>query len=196
MNAIDNEWNALMADWQVEEAAPSEDTRKRIRQKVQRQGIRMILIALFEVIGCAAMLLWVWRESMDEPREIALVGVAGTAVLIAVGLAFSFWNRRGIWAPTTESTLTFIELSLERQRRKLEALRFCPWFLALELAFLIPWSLWALLSQPSPPWKWFFAFGWMAGMSALLLVFWSWYKRKTLHKIAEWEELRRALGPE
>lgn len=196
MNAIDNEWNEMMADWQVEETAPSDDTRKKIRQRVQRQGIRMILVALFEVIGSAAMLAWVWQESMDEPREIAIVGIAGTAVLIAVALGFSLWNRRGIWTPATESTMTYIELSLKRQRRKLDALRFCPWFLALELAFLIPWSLWALLSEPSPLLKWFFAFGWMAGMSALLLVFWSWYRRKTLRKIAEWEELRRALSLE
>lgn len=193
MNAIDNEWNDLMADWQVEETAPSDETRKRIRQRVRRQSIRMILTTLFEVAGSAAMLVWVWDQSLDQPRSIALVGFFGTAVLIAVALGFSLWNRRGIWGPATESTMTFIELSLERQRRKLEALRFCPWFLALELAFLLPWSVWALLSEPSPLWKWVFAFGWMAGMSALLLAWWAWYKKKTLREATEWEELRRAL---
>ena len=196
MNAIDSEWNDLMADWQAEEPTPaplSEEGRQRIRRRVRRYGYRMILITLFELAGCAAMLAWVWKGTLDEPRAIGTVGVVGTAILIAVALAFSLWNRRGIWAPATESTLTFVELSLERQRRKLEALRFCPWFLAGELAFLVPWSVWALLSKPAEPWRWFFAFGWMIGLSAFFLVFWAWYKKRTLRELAEWEELRQAL---
>lgn len=196
MNAIDNEWNDLMADWQAEEPAPaplSEEGRQRIRRRVRRYGYKMILITLFELAGCAAMLAWVWKGTLDEPRAIGTVGVVGTAILIAVALGFSLWNRRGIWAPATESTLTFVELSLERQRRKLEALRFCPWFLAGELAFLVPWSVWALLSKPAEPWRWFFAFGWMIGLSAFFLVFWAWYKKRTLRELAEWEELRQAL---
>ena len=197
MNAIDNEWRDLMTDWQSEEpAAVSDETRQRIRRRVKRYGYRMMLITLFEVVGCAATLAWIWKESLDEPRAVGIVGFAGTAVLIAVALGFSLWNRRGIWAPATESTLTFVELSLERQRRKLVALRFCPWFLALELAFLVPWSVWALLAKSSEPWKWFFAFGWMGGFSLLLLFWWVWYRRRTLREMAEWEELRRALDVE
>lgn len=204
MNAVDKEWGDLMADWQADEAVPgealpgplSDEARQRIRRRVRRYGYRMVLITLLEIAGCAAMLAWVWKESLDQPRAIGTVGVAGTAVLIAVALAFSLWNRRGIWAPATESTLTFVELSLERQRRNLEALRFCPWFLAAELAFLVPWSVWALLSKPAEPWRWLFAFGWMIGMSALLLVWWAWYKKKTLREMAEWKELRRVLEGE
>lgn len=202
MNAIDNEWRDLMADWQSEEPADtvpeplSDEVRQRIRRKVKRYGYRMVLITLFELAGSAAMLAWIWKESMDHPRAVGIVGFAGTAVLIAVALVFSLWSRRGIWAPATESTLTFVELSLERQRRKLVALRFCLWFLALELAFLIPWSVWALLAKPSEPWRWLFAFGWMGGFSILLLAWWAWYRRKTLRETAEWEELRRVLDGE
>lgn len=199
MNAIDHEWRDLMADWQSEEATPaplSDEVRQRIRRRVRRYGYRMVFLTLFEWIGCAATLAWIWKESVEQPRAIGTVGFAGTAVLIALALAFSLWNRRGIWAPATESTLTFVELSLERQRRKLVALRFCPWFLAVELAFLVPWSVWALLSQPSEPWQWLFAFSWMIGMSALLLAWGAWYKKKTLRETAEWEELLRALSVE
>jgi hypothetical protein len=199
MNAIDNEWRDLMADWQTDEASPaplSGEVRQRIRQKVRRYGYRMILLTLSEVAGGAAMLAWIWKGSLDQPRAIGTVGFAGTAVLMALALGFSLWNRRGTWAPASESTLTFVELSLKRQRRKLEALRFCPWFLAGELAFLVPWSVWALLSRPAEPWRWLFAFGWMIGMTALFLAWSAWYRKRTLRETAEWEELRRALGVE
>ena len=199
MNAIDNEWRDLMADWQADEAAPaplSDEARQRIRRKVRRYGRGLVLLTLFEIAGCAAALAWLWKELLAQPGAVGTVGFAGTAVFIAVALAFSFWNRRGIWAPASESTLTFVELSLERQRRKLVALRICPWFLAAELAFLVPWTLWALLSKPAEPWRWLFAFGWMIGASALLLAWSAWYKKKTLRQTAEWEELRRELGAE
>lgn len=192
MNAIDNEWRDLMADWQSGE--PVEH--RRIRRKVRRQGCRMVLLTLFEIAGCAALLAWIGKASLEQPRAIGTVGFAGTAVLVVLALAFSLWNRRGIWAPASESTITFVELSLERQRRKLVALRFGPWLLAVELAFLVPWSVWALLSRPAEPWRWLFAFGWMIGMSALLLASSAWYRRRTLRETAEWEELRRALAGE
>lgn len=193
MNMIDNEWRDLMADWQADEAMPLPDD---IRRRVRRYGYRMVLITFCEIALCAALLAWVWNSSLEQPRAIGTVGIAGTVVLIAVALAFSLWNRRGIWAPATESTLTFVELSLERQRRNLVALRFGPWFLAGELAFLIPWSVWALLARPAELWRWLFAFGWMIGMSTFFLVFWAWYKKRTLRETAEWEELRRALAVE
>lgn len=192
MNTIDNEWRDLMADWQSGE--PVEH--RRIRRKVRRQGCRMVLLTLFEIAGCAALLAWIGKASLEQPRAIGTVGFAGTAVLVVLALAFSLWNRRGIWAPASESTITFVELSLERQRRKLVALRFGPWLLAVELAFLVPWSVWALLSRPAEPWRWLFAFGWMIGMSALLLAWSAWYRRRTLRETAEWEELRRALAGE
>lgn len=200
MNAVDKEWRDLMADWQSEEpAAPaplSDETRQRIRRKVKSYGRRLVLVTLFEWLGCAATLAFIWKESMEQPRTVGTVGFVGTAVLIALALGFSLWNRRGIWAPATESTLTFVELSLERQRRKLAALRFCLWFLAVELAFLVPWSVWALLAKSSALWQWLFAFGWMAGFSILVLVWSAWYRKKTLRETAEWEELRRALSAE
>lgn len=204
MNAIDHEWKDLMADWQADGSAPGEATsvqlsdeaRQRIRKRVRRHGHRMILLTLSEGAGCAATLAWIWKESLDQPRAVGIVGFAGTAILFAVALGFSLWNRRGTWAPASESTLTFVELSLERQRRKLIALRFGLRLLAVELAFLIPWSVWTLLSRHAEPSRWLFAFGWMIGMSALLLAWSAWYKKRTLREAAEWEELWRVLGAE
>ncbi|HEX6865220.1 MAG TPA: hypothetical protein VF414_20495, partial [Thermoanaerobaculia bacterium] len=61
MNATDNEWRDLMADWQTEEPAEepipaplSEEGRQRIRRRVRRYGYKMVLITLLEIAGCAA----------------------------------------------------------------------------------------------------------------------------------------------
>jgi hypothetical protein len=112
-----------------------------------------------------------------------------------VALAFSFWNRRGAWWPAAESTRAFVDLSLDRCHRKLRTLRFCPWLLAGEIAFVLPWGAWAVYTRPELGTKdGILMFGWTALASAALLAWWAWYKKKTLREMAEWEELRRSLG--
>jgi hypothetical protein len=202
MTMIDPEWRGLMEAWQSEapeEAAPaplSDKVRRRIRRKVRLHSYGLILLAIFEVTGCAGILLWLFRDLLEDgPNAVEIAGFAGTAFFVAVALVFSFWNRRGAWWPAAESTRAFVDLSLERCRRKLRTLRFCPWLLAAELAFVIPWAAWAIQTRPELDAKdGALVFGWTALASASLLVWWAWYRKKTLRERAEWEELRRSLG--
>jgi hypothetical protein len=202
MTMIDPEWRGLMEAWQSEvpeEPAPaplSDEVRRRIRRKVRLQSYGLILLAVFEVAGCAGILLWLFRDLLEDgPNAVEIAGFAGTAFFVAVALAFTFWNRRGAWWPAAESTRAFVDLSLERCRRKLRTLRFCPWLLAAELAFVIPWAAWAIQTRPELGAKdGVLVFGWTALASAGLLVWWAWYRKKTLRERAEWEELRRSLG--
>lgn len=201
MTMIDPEWRGLMEAWQSEapgEPAPaplSDEVRRRIRRKVRLHSYGLILLAVFEVTGCAGILLWLFRDLLEDgPNAVEISGFAGTAFFVAVALAFSFWNRRGAWWPAAESTRAFVDLSLERCRRKLRTLRFCPWLLAAELAFVIPWAAWALLSRDAGREDWLRSFGLAVVASAALLVWWAWYRKKTLRERTEWEELRRSLG--
>lgn len=202
MTMIDPEWRGLMEAWQSEapeEAAPtplSDEVRRRIRRKVRLHSYGLSLLAAFEVTGCAGILLWLFRDLLEDgPNAVEVAGFAGTAFFVAVALAFAFWNRRGAWWPAAESTRAFVDLSLERCRRKLRTLRFCPWLLAAELAFVIPWAAWAIHTRPELGARdGVLVVGWIALASAALLAWWAWYRKKTLRERAEWEELRRSLG--
>lgn len=204
MSATDPEWNDLMDAWQsenAEEASPpplSEEVRRRIRRKVKLHGIGLILLAISEVAVSAGALAWMLPKILERQHPVDLVGFAGVSLLFAVSLAFVFWNRRGTWWPAAESTRTFLDLSIERCRRKLLTLRYCPGFLAVEVVFIAIWGTWALLDRPEPASaeRWIALFG-ILGLVAELFLYWiAWYKKRTLRELAEFEELRRSLGDE
>lgn len=200
MSLIDSEWRDLMEDWQSaapEEPAPaalSDEARHRIRSKVRLYSYGLILLTVCEWIGGLGFLAFLFREVLERPEPFRIAGFTGAALFIAASLAFSFWNRRGTWWPAAETTSTFIALSLERCRRKLRSLRLLPGLLAAQIAFLLPWATWALLSKPdTEAADWLFAYGYTFVASAALLVWGTWYRKRTLREMAEWEELRKVI---
>lgn len=204
MSATDPEWNDLMEAWQsenAEEASPAplpEEVRRRIRRKVKLYGIGLILLTVSEVVLNVGLLAWMLPKILERRHPVDLVGLAGVFLLFAVAIVFSFWNRRGTWWPAAESTRTFVDLSIERCRRKLLTLRYCPGFLAVEMVFVGIWGTWSLLEQPEPPAaaRWMTFFGVLALFAAAVLGWVSWYRKRTLRELAELEELRRSLGDE
>lgn len=201
MSKIDPEWNDLMEAWQSEapeEAAPpplSDEVRRRIRRKVKWHGIALILLAISEVIVAVGMTAWMALDVLDLRRPVDLVALIGTVFLFAVAFVYTFRNRRGTWWPAAESTTTFVDLSIERCRRKLRTVRFLPKMLGMGVGFLAVWGTWALLSRPEPPSaaKWMEFIGFLILYPAVYLAWGAWYKRKTLRELAKWEELRRSL---
>lgn len=193
---IDPEWQGLMDDWREADPGPAPLPAKeveRIRRQVRLRSYGLILLGLSEVLVSLGLVAWLFQDLPDHHGPVELVAFVATLVFFAVAFTFGFWNRSGVWWPAAESTRTFVEFSAERCRRKLRALRFCRWFLAAELVFLVPWSVWALLSKASPLAYWLFAFGWMA--LSVVIVFWggAWYRRRTLRELAKWEELLDGL---
>ncbi len=196
----DPEWRDLMETWQSEATgeppAPLPDeVRRRIRRKVKRHSYWLILLAVSEVAiaaGVMALLLHV----LDLRRTADLFALTGSVVLLAVAFYYSVRNRRGTWWPAAESTTTFVDLSIERCRRKLRTVRFLPKLLGGGVSFIAIWGTWALLSRPVAPSaaKWIEFVGFLLLYPAVYLVWGAWYKRKTIREMAEWEELRRSLG--
>lgn len=197
----DPEWRGLMEAWQSEapeEAARaplSDEVRRRIRGKVKRHSYWLILLAISEIVIAIGVLGWLFYL-MDFRRPLHLFALIGSLVMFGVAFYYSFRNRRGTWWPAAESTTTFVDLSIERCRRKLRTVRFIPKLLAGGVSFLAVWGTWELLSRSKPvsaaTWIEFFAF--LVLYPAVYLVWGAWYKRKTLREMAEWEALRRSLG--
>lgn len=200
----DPEWHDLMEAWQSEASdgdAPAplpDEIRRRIRRKVRRHSVLLVLLAVSEVIIAVGMTAWMAFGLLDLRRPADLFALIGTLVLFAVSFYYTVKNRRGTWWPAAESTTTFVDLSIERCRRKLRTVRFLPKLLAGGVSFLAVWGTWALLSRPEPPSaaKWIEFFGFLVLYPAVYLAWGAWYKRKTLREMAEWEALRRSLGEE
>ncbi|HEX6901018.1 MAG TPA: hypothetical protein VF789_14945 [Thermoanaerobaculia bacterium] len=195
---IDPEWRNLMEEWrQAEpEAAPfTAAEARRIRRQARRRGYGLFLLAAGEILSSLGLVVWYFRELPEHHGPVELSGFAALVFFLAVAFAFTYWNRRGVWWPAAESTRTFVEFSAERCRRKLRALRFCPWLLAAELVFLIPWAVWALLSKAAAPLQdWLAVFGWTA--LSVVAVLWggAWMRRRTLRELERWEEMARGLA--
>ena len=197
----DPEWHDLMEAWQSEapeEAAPaplSDEVRRRIRRKVRRHSFLLVLLAISEVVVALGTMAWAFYL-LDFRQPINLVALLGTVVLFAVAFYYTVKNRRGTWWPAAESTTTFVDLSIERCRRKLRTVRFIPKLLAGGVSFMAVWGTWALLTRPEPPsaMKWIEFVGFLILYPAVYLVWCVWYKRRTLREMAEWEALRRSLG--
>jgi hypothetical protein len=198
----DPEWRDLMEAWQSEapdEAALaplSDEVRRRIRRKVRRHSFLLILVAISEVVLAVGMTAWMVLDILDLRKPVDFVALLGTVFLFAVAFYYSFRNRRGTWWPAAESTTTFVDLSIERCRRKLRTVRFLPKLLGMGVTFLAVWGTWALLSRPvAPPvTRWLGFYGFLTLYPAVFLGWGAWYKRRTLRELAEWEELRRSLG--
>lgn len=200
-SARDPEWRDLMEDWQAEErTAPpapplSEELRHRIRRKARLHSYGLIAIAAGEALTILVCLGYMLLEVLEKPEPVRIVGLAGMALFFAFALVFSLRNRRGTWWHSGETTRDFVELSCVRCRRKLRTLRFCPWLLAAELLFVIPWAIWAFLSKPKMPpvGDWLLVFGYLAVASGAMLAWSAWYGRRVRRELAELEELRRSL---
>ncbi len=193
---IDPEWRNLMDDWrQAEpEAKPlTAEEARRIRRQARRRGYGLFLLAAGEILGSLGVVAWLFQELPEHHAPVDLIGFAAVVFFFAVAFAFTYWNRRGLWWPAAESTRTFVEFSAERCRRKLRTLRYCNWLLAAELAFLIPWSVWALLAKAAPFWEWAAAFGWMAFATVALGWGGAWVRQRTLRELENWEAMLEGL---
>ncbi len=196
------EWNDLVDAWRsapedtADPDAPaglSDGAVRRIRSRVTWHGRRLVLIAAGEVMLAVGVAAWFGRGFLDPRRPTDLAAMIGTAVLFAIAFGFSVRNRLGLWRPASEATRAFVELSIERSRRKLRTVRFCRWFLALELALLIPWLAWLLAERGQPPAAWIGPFAWLALLTGGFAAWTVWFQRRTLRELAEWEALGRSL---
>jgi hypothetical protein len=198
----DPEWSDLMEAWQSEApdgSAPAplpDEIRRRIRRKVRRHSFLLVLVAVSEVVMAVGMMAWMVFGVLDLRKPVDLFALTGTMVLFAVAFYYTIRNRRGTWWPAAESTTTFVDLSIERCRRKLRTVRFLPKLLGMGITFVAALGIWALLTRPvaPPALQWIEFFGFLVLYPAVFLIWGAWYKRKTLREMAEWEALRRGLG--
>jgi hypothetical protein len=105
-------------------------------RKVERQTVYMrldwmaqiapALVGLGTVVAAIMMRSWTW-----------ILLACGIWVFIIIGWRFMIQNTKGVWAPVSETTAAYLDLSVERCRRKLVNFRFGMAFAMLLTIFVM-----------------------------------------------------------
>ena len=85
-----------------------------------------VLIGVATVVAAIVMRSWTW-----------VLLACGTWLFNIVGWWFMIRNTEGMWTPVAQTTAAYIELSIERCRRKLINFRFTTRFTVFLTAFVI-----------------------------------------------------------
>jgi len=134
-------WAELRDTWTVAAATPAPGAAT-MRTLARRQTWGWMAGALGELGVAAGILALVARQTHGQPGFP--VALATTVVLVAVAVAFSYWNRRGLWRPEAQTTYAFALLARQRARSATRAVRFGYQLLAAECLFLVLWLPWRI----------------------------------------------------
>lgn len=188
----ENDWGELRELWR-EESETDLQTLHELPRRVRRQTLRMFVWSVLEGVLTLGLAWVVLRVALRNPDPPTLAWAVAIGIFFIVALTFTFYNRKGIWRASAETTRAFLDLRAERARRKLQTVRFSRWLLAAEVVFLIPWTIWdASVSSQTPA-----RYALMGGLTAVLVIAalgWSiWYRKCALEELERLEQLRRGL---
>ena len=195
MTSPQDDWERWRATWREGGRAPP--ALAVLRQQVQREQRRIAFTAVAEVVVALAAASGIAAALVHTPSGHPAAWGATVLVLIAIAFtsAVILLRRGGQWLPLTQSTQTFVDLSLVRCRRQLRAVRLTWILIALELVFLVPWWAGGLRSHGE---AWlsplFVLSAWLpmsliAALFAWSLLFW----RRLISEMGLLENLRKKL---
>jgi hypothetical protein len=188
MREADPDLDRWRAEWRAE-SPPAKIDLAALRRRVRRRTLGLWVLAAVEMAITAAggwLVTAVWRASGRLADFLLLLGYAAFCLWV---FTFAYRNRRGIWAPAGETSRAFLDLSLERCRRRLRSLRFGWGMLAVEAAGLAAWIA-ARMTERA------FACGLLAALVALMGLVLAGLARRTRRELAELEAVARAVGEE
>lgn len=197
MTVRDDEMREWMDAWQGGDGPPAPAAREAILRRVKRRtlGLRVLVAAeVILVLAALALLGWLARTS---PHPVDAAVAAALGLLGVVVLAFSLWNRRGVWRTRARTTSALLDFNLLRARRRRRGLRAGWVLLALEVLLLAPWiRLHVQEASAGAPETGDLVRGYLlltlfVGIAAAILVA---LGRWTRREIARLEELRRELS--
>jgi hypothetical protein len=189
----DEELELWRRQWNSQPAVPLELIRRVERQTVYMQ-LAWILHVLPALIGIATI------AGAAITRELSWILLAiGTWVFLAISWRFMIENRRGVWAPTAETTAAYLDLSIERCRRRLEQIRFSN-VMAVLLTIFVLVADYAILkgegamNTPQDRLAVIGAFSGVIFVVGIILAFQWWKRKKTQAELAYLLNLQRELG--
>lgn len=166
----DDELRDWMDDWRAGEPGLADP--EAILRGVKRRSLDLKLVTAGEVVLVAVALFVLTRFALRHPTPMDIAAMAALGLLSLAALAYSLWNRRGLWHPASQTTAAFLDLARRRARQRCEALRHARWLLAAETAVFLPWIWYRLhLGTAQPGWlDYLQGFGFLALIVAVALV--------------------------
>jgi hypothetical protein len=190
MQEPDLELQTWRHQWQSQETIPA-DLAKKVEAgtRSMRRGLMgEILVTL--VMGGGSL---AWALSSPKP-EVTVFAIA-VWILITVAWVFSLLLRRGAWQPVTTTTAAFLEVSILRCERSLQAVTIQAVLYVVILTFDLVWlyyyrnetSVRAFLSRPIVLAFLFFITPTAAAGAA-------WYRHRVRRELRNLIALRRSSG--
>jgi hypothetical protein len=169
-----------------------------IRQRVGRESRGMRRVRTVEVVNTVVLVggSLAWAIVSRRPEIMTLA--AAVCILFAIGWSISIALARGTWKPASATTAAFLDLSILRSRRRLQAVTTQCILYVVILAFDLAWlyhyragaslDVWTFLVSPRilPVWP----------VTAILAGTAVWYRRKLLREQRTLADLQRQVTDE
>lgn len=134
-------WEQLQRLWQSEGVPPDVDAVA--RRRAERGRRRMLLALVMEALVVLAVGAWSVHLLATRPDPALIVILLVFWAFAGTLVGFGILTRRGTWAPASESTRSYLRLSLERARRRERLARGTLKLMALWLIAAITLLLWS-----------------------------------------------------
>lgn len=109
-------WQQLQRLWQSESVPSEVDAAARRRVEWGRR--RMLLAIVAEAFVVVAVGAWSVHLLTTQPDPTIIVTLLVFWTFAGILVGFGILTRRGTWAPTSETTRSYLRLSLERAQRR------------------------------------------------------------------------------
>ena len=201
MNArSEDDWNAIIDAWRFSPDGAALADPHGLRHRVMAESRRMTINMLLEyAVGLALVGFAAWRLATGPGLDDFVWGFA-LLWFTAMALQYASDARRKLWRPAAETTAAYLELALERLRRREAAVRYAWLLFALETAFIIAWYPLSWFFWPEKFWPLVERTPWVLGALALfaaVLAGWSRsVRRRSREEQASLEHAARELRPD
>ena len=175
--------------WRAHDAIPADLVRQVTRgSRWMRWGVASEIAVTIAIGG--GSLGW----AVASRRSDVAILAGGVWIIIAIAWALSILLRRGAWQPATATTAAFLELSILRCERGLQAVAAQAALFVLILGFDLVWlysfgaetSVWAFLTRPV-----LVLIVWIGGAIAAAAALW--YRRRLRRELDRLLRLRREI---